>query len=97
MRYFTVTIHAKRIEIEETFQPYRIYDYKAVVDGDAWLYLIKRHKNNPDKSNRWRMRATQQVFYHAFNSGTHVRFEPVSIRRPYKRKISEKQLSFLAD
>lgn len=94
MRYFTVTVYQARVQVKETFAPFRTYDYRATVDGDKWLYKIVKHKNNLDKSNRWRMRSTQQIWYHAKNSGTHVSFEPCAIRRPYKRKISEKQLSY---
>lgn len=94
MRHFTVTVHPMRVQIDEQAREFKTYDASAIVDGETWRYKIKRHANIAKNDRRWRGRAYHHIQYHAHNSGTIVRFEPVHSKRSRKRKIHEKQLSF---
>lgn len=93
MRHFTVTVWQFRVQIEEQTQPIKKIHARAVVDGDDWLYTIKKHPDNYQKRPVWMGRAYQNIHGHAHNSGTVVRFEPVHSKRTRKRKIHDKQLS----
>lgn len=94
MRYFTVTLHPLRVQIDETPAAFTNPDAVATVDGDKWLYKIEKHMNTIKLGLHWRSRAYHNIHYHAHNSGTIVRFEPTHAQRAYKPKIHEKQLSF---
>lgn len=94
MRYFTVTVHPKRVQIDEQVEELKTFDCSAVVDGDIWRYKIKKSPNIPKTWRGWRGRAYHHIQYHADNSGAVVRFEPVHHKQRSRRKISPKQLSF---
>lgn len=93
-RRFLVTVHPMRIQIEEVETQFVVFDARARVDGDIWLYKIKKHVNIPKNDKRWRGRAYHNIHYHAHNSGHIVSFSPVHHQRRKDKKMSEKQLSF---
>jgi len=94
MRYFRVTVHPMRVQIDEQVKELKAYDCRALVDGDNWLYKIIKSSNIPKTWRGWRERAYHHIHYHANNSGSVVRFEHVHHQKRRKRKISPKQLSF---
>jgi len=94
MRYFIVTVHPMRVQIDEQVKELKTYDSRALVDGDTWLYTIKKSSNIPKTWRGWRERAYHHIHYHANNSGTVVRFEVIHHKTRTKRLVSPKQLSF---
>lgn len=94
MRQFIVTVHPMRIQVDEITEELKTYDCSAIVDGDIWRYKIKKSSGIMRKDRGWRSRAYHHIHYHAHNSGTIVRFEPVHFQTHRKRNVSEKQLSF---
>ncbi len=87
MRQFDVIVHPKMVTVKERDIPMSNYDVSANVDGDKWLYCIKKEpKSKLDKS--WRERGYTHAYYHAKNSGNHVQFNRVDAQhnsRPRKR------------
>ncbi len=94
MRHFIVTVHPKRVQVDEITKELKSYDSSAVVDGDIWRYKIKKSPNVIKTDRGWRSRAYHHIHDHAHNSGTVVRFEHVHYQRRGKREISDKQMSF---
>lgn len=94
MRHFRVTVLPMRVAIDEQFRQFMLYDASAIVDGDTWRYKIRGCADISKHSPSWRTRAYHHIHYHAHNSGTVVRFEPVHYEPRRRRKMSEKQLSF---
>ena len=95
MRYFTVTVHSRSVHLTEVTKELKPRDCVATVDGKQFVYSIKKGRHNSERSEDWRSRAYYHIRYHANNSGTVVHFEPVNTQSGRRRKISEKQLSFL--
>lgn len=92
MLYFEIEVHSQRVVVNEVDR-LAIYHQKAWVDGQAWLYKIKRSKLFPPKDKGWYGRALDTIFWHAKNSGEHVTFEPVNhAKRMRSMKQHEKQM-----
>jgi len=94
MRYFIVTVHPKRVQIDEQEKVTRTTEFKAVVDGDEVLYEVKRHHNTSRIGQHWRARGRQAIYNHAKNLGEVVRFEFVYHQKRNTTKKQENQLSF---
>ncbi len=94
MRYFIVTVHPMRVQVDEIWKDLKTYDCSAVVDGDIWRYKIKRSSGISKNNRDWRARAYHHIHYHAHNSGAVVHFEPVHHQKRGRPKISKKLKSF---
>ncbi len=94
MLYFELEVHPQRVVINEV-KSLATYDYKARVDGQEWLYKIKKSKKHPPKDKYWFSRAETTLFWHAKNSGNYVTFVPVEHvkkRRKVKRHPNQIEL-----
>lgn len=94
MLYYKVEVFPQRVVINEV-KSLRMYDVKARVDGDDWLYRIVRSKWQPPKDKGWFGRGLNNVYYHAKNSGDHVTFVPVhrvKRQRTIKRHPNQREL-----
>lgn len=70
------------------------HHFKAVVDGEDYLYRIVNNLKDARMRKSAFGRVSVEVHYHAKNAGNYVRFEPVSNRKQSKKKkISDKQQS----
>lgn len=95
MRQFDVIVCQKMVTVQELFAPLSSYHVRANVDGDKWLYRIKKIAHQ--KLDRgWRERGYVQAYYHAKNTGSNVKFSRVD--KPgssYKRKRHPEQMQLL--
>lgn len=87
MLQFIVIVHEQSVVVQEQIRPLMMYEISAIVDGEIWRYHIVKMAGT--KLNRgWRERGNQQAFYHAKNSGTHVKFKEVHyVKTKSKSKI----------
>ncbi len=91
MRYFIVTIQSRSVRIQEVKEELKTFDAIAVVDGEQFIYLIKKSRHSAAQGKDWRQSAYRDIQYHARNSGENVSFEEVHRNSTRKQKISEKQ------
>jgi len=88
MRWFEVVVCPKKVTILEVEKPIEHVHVQANVDGDTWLYQIKKLPMSHMRKG-WEERGYVQSYYHVKNGGEHVVF--VRTNRPgYKRKLRHK-------
>jgi hypothetical protein len=84
MLYFEVEVYPQRVVVNEV-KKLSMYDHKAIVDGDTWLYKIKRSKLFPPQDKGWHGRGLNALYWHAKNSGSYVIFVPVEYAKRQKK------------
>ncbi len=78
MRQFDIIVCSHMVAVEEVFKPLTRVDVRANVDGEKFVYRIKKLRFNIGVSG-WRERGYIQAYYHAKNAGTCVEFIEVNL------------------
>lgn len=92
MLYFEVVVYPQRVEVKTVLEPLKSYDVSALVDGEQWLYRIKKSPTGR-MALAWRGRGLQTAHYHAKNSGERVTFQEVRyVTKAQKNKIHPDQI-----
>lgn len=95
MKHFSVEVGERCIKVWEQDNALSAVHVRANVDGERFAYQIKKAKY-ANLGKGWFSRGSNHAYYHAKNSGSHVRFEHVTRKKKSKKEeVSPKQMEML--
>ncbi len=94
MRFVKCEVGIDKVFMHYVTKPLSIYDFKAIIDKEEWIYKIVRHADVPYNDKQWRERGTIEIYGHARTIGKIVVWIPVNYRRGKKAKEQTEMIKF---